>query len=88
MKRMKFVSCVAGMILASVIARADDATISGKVAFEGDAPKAKKLKMDADPQCASMHADKPGDKRRSRGERQRHVEERVCLRQEWRDRHV
>ena len=59
MKRMKFVSCVAGMILASVIARADDATISGKVAFEGDAPKAKKLKMDADPQCASMHADKP-----------------------------
>lgn len=60
MKRMKVVSYVAAMILACGIARAEDnASISGKVAFEGDAPKAKKLKMDADPQCAGMHADKP-----------------------------
>lgn len=38
---------------------ADSASISGKVVFQGDAPKAKKIKMDADPKCAEMHADEP-----------------------------
>jgi len=61
MKRMKVVvSCVAVMILASVMARADDnASITGKAVFDGPAPKAKKIKTDADPQCAAMHADSP-----------------------------
>jgi len=60
MMKMKFVCwTLAAMILAGVSARAaDTASISGKIAFEGDAPKAKKLKMDADPQCAAMHGDK------------------------------
>ena len=31
-------------------------TVSGKVTFEGDAPKRKKLRMDADPQCAKQHS--------------------------------
>lgn len=38
---------------------ADTASISGKVNFENDAPKRKKIKMDADPKCAEMHADQP-----------------------------
>ena len=60
MKRMTVVSSVIAVILAGAIARAEDnASISGKISFAGDAPKAKKLKMDADPQCAALHADKP-----------------------------
>lgn len=60
MKRMTVVSSVVAVILAGAIARAEDnASISGKISFAGDAPKAKKLKMDADPQCAAMHAEKP-----------------------------
>lgn len=59
MKRMTVVSSVVAVILAGVVARAEDnASISGKISFAGDAPKAKKLKMDADPQCAAMHGDK------------------------------
>jgi hypothetical protein len=46
-------------MLVGVTARAQDGTITGKIAFEGDAPKAKKLKMDADPACHAMHADTP-----------------------------
>ena len=43
MKRMKVVSWVAAVILVSAVARAEDnASISGKIAFEGDAPKAKR----------------------------------------------
>ena len=54
------VSSAIAVILAGAVARAEDnASISGKINFAGDAPKAKKLKMDADPQCAAMHGDKP-----------------------------
>src|SRR5690349_10399865 len=55
----KVVGSIAAVILASAIVRAEEGSISGKVAFEGEAPKMKKLKVDADPQCAAMHADKP-----------------------------
>ncbi|MCG3148712.1 MAG: hypothetical protein PCFJNLEI_02157 [Verrucomicrobiae bacterium] len=60
MQFVKIVSLsVVTMVLAGAVARAEDnASISGKVAFEGDAPKARKLKMDADPQCAAMHSEK------------------------------
>jgi hypothetical protein len=35
------------------------ASISGTVKVKGDAKKRKKVKMDADPKCAAMHADAP-----------------------------
>ena len=38
---------------------ADTASVSGKVTFDGTAPKPKKLKTDSDPQCQAMHADSP-----------------------------
>ncbi|MBI2933824.1 MAG: carboxypeptidase regulatory-like domain-containing protein [Planctomycetes bacterium] len=36
----------------------DAATVTGTVTFKGDAPKRKKIKMEADPQCLALH-DKP-----------------------------
>lgn len=36
---------------------ADAATLSGKVAFEGTAPVAEKMAMDADPTCQMLHPD-------------------------------
>ena len=35
------------------------ANLTGKINFEGDAPRAKRIKVDADPVCAEMHADEP-----------------------------
>ena len=35
------------------------ASISGKVTVKGDVKKRKKIKMDADPKCAALHADAP-----------------------------
>ena len=35
------------------------ASISGKVTIKGDVKKRKKIKMDADPKCAALHADSP-----------------------------
>lgn len=48
------------LVLAVGTVRADDtgATITGKVTFEGDAPKRGKVKMDAEPYCNDKHADK------------------------------
>ncbi len=44
-------------VAAALSARAGD--VSGSVKFDGEAPKMKKIKMDADPKCAEMHADEP-----------------------------
>jgi hypothetical protein len=61
MKKSKLTICaVALMLVAGAGARAaDTASISGKVGLDGDAPKAKNIKMDADPKCAELHADEP-----------------------------
>lgn len=60
MNMMKL-TVVAGVavLVAGGIARANDAAVKGSVKFEGEAPKMKKLKMDADPKCAELHADEP-----------------------------
>jgi len=47
------------LVVGFVAQAADTAALSGKIAFEGTAPKAKKIKTDADPKCAEMHADDP-----------------------------
>ena len=44
---------------AHTVRAAESASVSGKVTFEGTPPKAKKIKVDADPKCAEMHADEP-----------------------------
>src|SRR5580704_8756076 len=49
------VSC----LVAAVSQAADSASISGKITFDGTPPKQKKIKTDADPKCAEMHADSP-----------------------------
>lgn len=60
MKDWKLTLCaVAAALVAGAVHAADTASITGKVSFEGDAPKAKKIKTDADPKCAEMHADEP-----------------------------
>jgi len=52
-------SLIATFPLAGAVHGADSASITGKVSFDGTPPKPKKIKMDADPQCAAMHADSP-----------------------------
>jgi hypothetical protein len=61
MKSMKLMVCaVAALMVAGAVAKAaDSASISGKVTFDGTAPKMKKVATDADPKCAEMHADEP-----------------------------
>lgn len=61
MKMMKIVgSAVAATLLAGFsVQAADTASVSGKITLDGAAPKMKKIKADADPVCASLHADKP-----------------------------
>ncbi len=52
-------SLLIGAARISPVCAADTASVSGKVAFEGTPPKAKKIKVDADPKCAEMHMDEP-----------------------------
>ena len=47
-------------------ASAGSASVAGKVAFEGAAPAAEKVKLNADPKCAAMHKDGLERARRSR----------------------
>jgi hypothetical protein len=47
------------MVVAAMAAGAHAADVTGNVKFDGDAPKMKKIKMDADPKCAEMHEDEP-----------------------------
>ena len=60
MKALKLLVTMTAVWLVAMIAQAaDSASVSGKITFEGTAPKAKKIKTDADPKCAEMHADDP-----------------------------
>jgi hypothetical protein len=60
MKTGRLVVTVAAACLAAWASYgADSASISGKIAFEGKAPKQKKINTDADPKCAELHADSP-----------------------------
>jgi len=65
MKALKFMLCVTMVSLAIVRSdfssarAADSASFKGKVAFEGKAPKRKKIRTTADLKCAEMHMDEP-----------------------------
>jgi hypothetical protein len=60
MNSTKFVcTAMIASLLVGTAHAADTASITGKVVFDGTPPKVKKIKTDADPQCAAMHADKP-----------------------------
>jgi hypothetical protein len=47
------------VLVATVSHAADSASISGKITFDGKAPKPKKIPTDADPKCSAMHEDSP-----------------------------
>ena len=54
-RSIKFASvALAGLLLISLSASA--ATITGTIKYEGDVPKLRPLKMDADPGCAKKHS--------------------------------
>ncbi len=47
---------VSGIALSLAIAFVDAGTLKGHVKYDGKPPKAKRLKMDADPVCGSAHS--------------------------------
>ncbi len=55
MLRKNLLTVFLGVVFMSVNAQA--ATVSGTIKFNGDAPKFKEIKMDADPVCLSFHKD-------------------------------
>ena len=60
MKSSRLLVAVAASFWVAIVAHAaDSASISGKIAFDGTPPKAKRIKTDADPKCSEMHADSP-----------------------------
>jgi uncharacterized protein (DUF2141 family) len=60
MKSSRLLVVVAVSCLVAVVSQAaDSASISGKITFDGTPPKQAKIKTDADPKCAEMHADSP-----------------------------
>jgi len=48
-----FMTVAVSLLVATVSHAADSASISGKITFEGKAPKPKKIPTDADPKCAA-----------------------------------
>ena len=48
---------VSGIALTVAIAFVDAGTLKGNVKYDGKPPKAKKLRMDADPVCGASHSD-------------------------------
>ena len=60
MNIVKLSLCVIVPVFLVAAARgADTATVTGKIVLDGTAPKMKRIKVDADPKCAEMHADAP-----------------------------
>jgi plastocyanin len=49
----------AAFLLVAGLAASEAAEITGKITFEGATPKMKKIKMEADPVCAELHAGQP-----------------------------
>src|SRR6266404_1589379 len=60
MKLSKLLMTVAASLMVALVSHAaDSASVSGKITFDGKAPKPKKIPTDADPKCAAMHEDSP-----------------------------
>lgn len=57
MKTMKLIAAL--LVIGWAAYAGETASVSGKVTFDGKAPKPKKLPTDTEPQCAAMHADSP-----------------------------
>jgi len=57
MKKIYFSLCMSLVISFSYVQFASAATITGKVVYEGEAPKFREIKMDSDPVCLTKHTD-------------------------------
>jgi hypothetical protein len=60
MKHLSLIKAALGAAAATFVLTASvhAGDVTGKVAFNGDAPSRKVVKMDADPKCAAIHGDK------------------------------